>query len=172
MTHLLNCWDGALRKTLEEERSVRDMELALLARNGEILHTITSIETIEFQGEPHVVATFVDITGRKRTEEALRESEATFAAAFEHAPIGKAIVAPDGSFLRVNRVLCEIVGCTEAEMLTLTFQDITHAEDLDLDLANVQKMLRHEIETYQMEKRYLHKGGGSGVGATQCLHGE
>jgi PAS domain S-box-containing protein len=152
--------DAALRKTLEEERSVRDMELALLARNGEILHTITSIETIEFQGEPHVVATFVDITGRKRTEEALRESEATFAAAFEHAPIGKAIVAPDGSFLRVNRVLCEIVGCTEAEMLTLTFQDITHAEDLDLDLANVQKMLRHEIETYQMEKRYLHKGGG------------
>jgi PAS domain S-box-containing protein len=151
---------ASVHKTLEEQRSIRDMELALQARNATILHVIASMETIEFQGEPHVVATFVDITGRKRAEEALRESEATFAAAFENASIAKALVAPDGRFLRVNKVLCDIVGYTESELLAVSFQDITHAEDLDLDLAYVQKMLRHEIDSYQMEKRYLHRRGG------------
>ncbi len=149
-----------LRRTLEAHRSKHDMELALRTRTGEPLHAIASMETIEFQGEPHVVATFVDISGRKRAEEALRESELTFASAFENAAIGKALVSPEGRFLRVNRALCDIVGYAEAEMLALTFQDITHADDLGLDLAYVHKMLRHEIETYQMEKRYLHKKGG------------
>ncbi|WP_395745812.1 PAS domain S-box protein [Prosthecobacter sp.] len=148
------------RRTLEEQHSTRDMELTLRARGGESLKAIASMESIEFQGEPHVVATFVDITERKRAEEALRGSEATFASAFEHAPIGKALVSPEGRFLRVNRALCDIVGYAESELLALTFQDITHPEDIEGDLTKVRQMLRHEIETFQMEKRYLHKKGG------------
>ena len=70
-----------------------------------------------------------------------------------------ALVAPDGKWLRVNHSVCQITGYTEAELLRLTFQDITHPEDLDLDLANVRKMLAGEIESYQMEKRYLQKNG-------------
>lgn len=150
---------ASLHQNLEAHRSIRDVEVTLRARNDTILHGIASMETIEFQGEPHVVATFVDITGRKSAEEALRESVATFAAAFNNASIGKALVAPDGRFLRVNKVLCDIVGYTESELLAVSFQDITHADDLPLDLAYVQKMLDHEIDSYQMEKRYLHRRG-------------
>ena len=71
-----------------------------------------------------------------------------------------ALVAPDGKWLRVNHSVCQITGYTEAELLQITFQDITHPEDLDLDLANVRKMLAGEIESYQMEKRYFQKNGG------------
>lgn len=82
-----------------------------------------------------------------------------FQNAFDSAAIGMALVAPDGAWLRVNRSLCQMTGYTEDELLKMRFQDITHQEDLDLDLENVEKMLCGEIATYQMEKRYLHKGG-------------
>ena len=86
-------------------------------------------------------------------------SDSLFQSAFEFAAIGMALVSPEGKWLRVNRSVCEITGYTEAELLKRTFQDMTHPDDLDLDLANVDKMLAGSIDTYQMEKRYLHKKG-------------
>jgi PAS domain S-box-containing protein len=86
-------------------------------------------------------------------------TDSLFQNAFKFAAIGMALVSPEGKWLRVNRSVCEITGYTEAELLARTFQDITHPDDLDLDLANVRKMLAGEIKTYQMEKRYFHKDG-------------
>ena len=96
---------------------------------------------------------------RKRAEEALRESEERFSGAFEHAPIGVALVSPDGRWLKVNRALCDLVGYSEAELLARTFQDITHPEDLEVDLENVRRMIAGDIRSYQMEKRYVHARG-------------
>lgn len=96
---------------------------------------------------------------RKRAEKTLRESEKRFFGAFEHAPIGVALVSPNGRWLKVNRALCDLVGYSESELLTRTFQEITHPEDLEADLENVRRMLAGEIRTYQMEKRYLHGRG-------------
>ena len=70
-----------------------------------------------------------------------------------------ALVAPDGSWLRVNRSVCEITGYSEAELLERTFQDITHPDDLERDVANAKKILAGKIDTYHMEKRYFHKNG-------------
>ena len=86
-------------------------------------------------------------------------TDSLFQNAFEHAAIGMALVAPDGAWLRVNRSVCDITGYTEAELLQRTFQDITHPEDLDLDLEFVNKMLAGLLDDYRMEKRYLAKNG-------------
>jgi PAS domain S-box-containing protein len=101
----------------------------------------------------------MDITDRKEASEAIRESQARFGAAFQNAAIGMALVALDGRWLKVNRSLCRLVGYEEDELLSLTFQDITHPDDLDADLNQVQRILRGEIETYEMEKRYIRKDG-------------
>src|SRR6266403_2143799 len=85
--------------------------------------------------------------------------DSLFQSAFEFATIGMALVSPEGKWLRVNRSVCKITGYSEAELLERTFQDITHPDDLELDLENVRKMLAGEIETYQMEKRYYRKDG-------------
>jgi PAS domain S-box-containing protein len=82
-----------------------------------------------------------------------------FESAFTHAAIGMALVAPDGRWLRVNRSLCQLVGYSELELLARSFQDITHPDDLDADLTLVGQVLRGEIESYQMEKRYFRKDG-------------
>jgi len=100
-----------------------------------------------------------DITPLKEIELKLRESEEKFRRAFEGAATGEALVAPDGKFIQVNRSLCEIIGYDEAELVGQTFQEITHPEDLDLDLNYVRQMLAGQIRTYQMEKRYFHKLG-------------
>ncbi len=98
-----------------------------------------------------------DITERRRIEEVLRESEERFRATFEHAAIGAAQVGIDGRWLRVNRRLGEIVGYEPEELLKITFQDITHPDDLEGDLAQVRRLLADELQTYTMEKRYLRK---------------
>jgi len=98
-------------------------------------------------------------TEGKNAAEALRESEERFSGAFEHAPIGLALVSPDGRWLKVNRALCDVVGYSEAELLIRTFQDITHPEDLESDLENVRRLLAGEVGSYQMEKRYIHARG-------------
>ena len=99
------------------------------------------------------------ITERKETEERLREQEDRFRGAFSNAPIGMALVSPEGAWLRVNRSVCDILGFTEEELLSTTFKTITHPEDLDPDLENVRRTLAGEIPSYQMEKRYFHKDG-------------
>jgi PAS domain S-box-containing protein len=89
----------------------------------------------------------------------LQDSEQLFVATFNQAAVGIAHVGVDGSWLRVNQKLCEIVGYSYAELLTKTFQDITHPDDLETDLHYVQQMLNGEIETYSLEKRYICKNG-------------
>ena len=89
----------------------------------------------------------------------LREAEERFRLAFEHAPIGIALVSPEGKFMRVNRALCELLGFTPDELVAKTFQEITHPEYLDLDLENVRQVLSGELRDYEMEKRYIHRDG-------------
>ena len=100
-----------------------------------------------------------ELAERKRTETALRESDERFRAIFDQAAVGIAQVATDGRWLRINQKLCAITGYTHEELLTKSFQEITHPDDLDLDLHYVHQMLTGEISTYAMEKRYLRKDG-------------
>ncbi|XYI02217.1 PAS domain S-box protein [Sorangium sp. So ce1128] len=91
--------------------------------------------------------------------EALQESEARFRLAFDEAPIGMALVGTDGRFLRVNNVLCEMVGYSCEELTSLTFRAITHPDDVDIDIALAESLARGEIPRYQLGKRYLRKDG-------------
>jgi len=106
-----------------------------------------------------VVSIFSDITRLKKVEEELQHSKEHFRATFNQAAIGIAHVATDGTWLRINQKTCDIVGYTHDELLSLTFQDITHPDDLHIDLNNVEQVLAGEIDSYTMEKRYIRKDG-------------
>jgi diguanylate cyclase (GGDEF)-like protein/PAS domain S-box-containing protein len=95
----------------------------------------------------------------KRHLAEMQESEERFRSAFDHAPIGMALVAPDGRWLQVNQCLCDIVGYSENEFKGMTFQAITHPDELGDFLARLKHVVDGEALTHQMEKRYLHKLG-------------
>ena len=64
-----------------------------------------------------------------------------------------------GRWLRMNQQLCEILGYTQEELRTLTFQEITHPDDLDTDMTAHRRLLANEIQSYATEKRFVKKGG-------------
>jgi len=89
----------------------------------------------------------------------ISDNDARFRAIFTNAAVGLARVALDGRFLEANQPLCDILGYTSDELLTKTFGDITHRDDLATDLRGMQRMLAGEIENYLREKRYRRKDG-------------
>ena len=96
----------------------------------------------------------------KRIEDRSRElelAENKFRNTFEKAAVGMAHVGLDGKWLLVNPRICEITGYPEEELLTKTFTDITHPDDLDKDWDLAKKLMRDEIPSYEMEKRYVKK---------------
>ncbi|HKR60452.1 MAG TPA: diguanylate cyclase [Pyrinomonadaceae bacterium] len=123
---------------------------------------LRNVETSAAQAEQarhHVEELNRFIAEQERISKALQESEEHFRTAFDYAAIGMALVSTSGSWLRVNRSLCDIVGYSESELLTSDFQAITHEDDLGNDLAHIYRLMSGEILTCQVEKRYLHKDG-------------
>ena len=92
-------------------------------------------------------------------EDASRQSEAKYRAIFENAAVGIALLKPDGSWLQVNDRLRQFLGYSTDELERLTFQALTCPEDLAADLAQVRRVLDGEIDTYDLEKRYIRKDG-------------
>ncbi|MCC5629299.1 sensor histidine kinase [Nostoc sphaeroides] len=133
------------RKQAEEELSslLNQLESNVELRTAELTRINQSLQA--------------EITERQRIEQALRESEQRFRAAFHQAAVGIAHVAIDGRWLLVNQRLCDIVGYTSEELQLLTFQDITHPDDLNTDLKYIDDILADNIQTYSMEKRYFCK---------------
>jgi len=124
---------------------------------GEQREVLVTVTPIHREGTMLLHCTTVDITVPLRDERRLIDSEKRFRETFEQAAVGIAHVAVDGTFLRVNQRYCEIVGYPEAELRSIQFQDITHPEDLAADWERAQALLRGEIVTYSLEKRYIQK---------------
>jgi PAS domain S-box-containing protein len=140
---------------------VSDLEFQLVRKDGTILPALLSATAVKDADGNYLMSrsTLFDISERVQASQALRESQERFRSAFEYSAIGMALVGTDGRWLQVNRSLCEILGYSESELLAITFQDITHPEDVDVDLHYLRQALAGEISTYQIEKRYTHKKG-------------
>ena len=153
----------ALRAIRDGTVSARTNHCAIVAKDG----TRTSVEHIAspikddkgaIQGSVLVLR---DITARRKSEDSLRESEERFRGAFEHANSGMALVGLDATFLKVNRVLCEMLGYMEEELLRLTMRQVVHPGDRSEDESDVRRMLNGEFSTRLVERRYVHRSGST-----------
>ena len=106
-------------------------EVHNIRKDGTKLWTHSSVSTFEHPQYGTVrVAVVEDITARKQAEEALRESEQRFRRVFEDGPIGMALVGVDFQIMEVNPALCQMLGYTSAELLSIDIADITHPDGL------------------------------------------
>ena len=138
LEHRLKCRDGSWRW--------------ILGRGAIISRTM--------DGKPaRTIGTHTDIHLQKSLELALSESDQRFRGAFESAAVGMALVGLAGEWLEVNQALLDMLQYDEDELLKLTFQEITHPDDLELDLQHMEALTAGRIPSYQMEKRYFCKDG-------------
>lgn len=131
-------------------------------KNGHYIHIEgTYRNLLHDENIKAIVYSYKDITEKVLSEQILVESENRFRSAFEDSAIGMGLTSVKegsiGQWIKVNRSLCEMLGYTEKELLSLTFMDVTHPDDLATDLANQDTMLQGGTSTYRIEKRYLHK---------------
>jgi len=140
-------WDVTERKRAEEalRRIHEELEVRVQQRTAELARTNAALQA--------------ELIARQKAEAAMRESELRLNTAFEFSANGEALVSADGTFMQVNRAWSELLGYTEAEMLQLKFRDITHPDDLESSLQYLRQALAGEIDSFQVEKRYLHKNG-------------
>ena len=132
-----------------------------LRPDGEVVWASTHGTTVhDARGHPRfIVSHFEDITARTLAEHRQAEATALVESAFMSAPTGMALVGLDGRWLKVNSALCELTGHDEEALLALTFQAMTHPDDLEAELAQVQRLLAGEIERHTSEKRFLNAEG-------------
>ncbi len=123
---------------------------------AELLNDLAAIMTKEVQYRERIAVAREQLA---RSSEVLGASEARFRSVFDIASVGIALVAPDGGWISVNKALCDIVGYSEDELWRLTFQQITHPDDVAADVHLLQALARGEMTHYQLEKRYIRKDG-------------
>lgn len=110
----------------------------------------------------------------RRSQSGLIESERRFRGAMNNAAIGMALVDTDGCPVRVNRALCDMLGYGPDELTRMNFAQFTHPDDLSADIAQMGRLLRHEADSYFMEKRFIRADGTAVWGhlAVSAMHDE
>ena len=149
-----------LEKTILSKAPL-NMQFRAIKPNNEIIHLIGKAQT---QTNHHdlvvkVIGAIWDITESKLTKLKLERNKVSFMETFQNSAVGMALVSKDGNWLKVNKGLCTSLGYSEEELMDLTFQDLTHPEDLDKDLKLLKETIEGKRESYQIEKRYFHKNG-------------
>ena len=135
------------------------LEKRYVRADGQIVWVAVSRTLVrDTDGLPlYTVAHIENITGRRDAQRSLEEAEERFRRAFDDAPIGMALVGLDGRWLRTNASLCEMLGYDGSELLELTFQAITHPDDLEASNEWVRGLLDGEYRSFTHEKRYLRR---------------
>ncbi|PZO39230.1 MAG: hypothetical protein DCF19_14790 [Pseudanabaena frigida] len=152
--------DLATRKLKAIEQAIATGEIQTFEQqwhiNGKVQYEEVQVVKVNDQEALTIIR---NISNRKQAEEDLRESEMRFRSVFDTAAVGISLAFPEGKHIAVNQSLCNMLGYTEKELQVLTFQEITHPDDLELDLYHYQKLLANEIDSFHIEKRYRHKDG-------------
>ncbi len=137
-------------------RLVKMRTAELAAKNQELEQQITARERTEDELLRHKQGLEILIQERTR---ALKESEARLRSYFEIPVVGIAITSLDKGWLEVNPALCNILGYSQQELSCMTWAELTHPDDLAADVAQFERVLAGEIDTYSMEKRFIRKNG-------------
>lgn len=152
---------SSAERALDEDRVIGVTHARrLCARDGHEVPVDESAAPIDDDTGQRLGAAVVlrDVTERLRHEDRLRASEQRFRSAFDHAPLGMALVSLDGGFIQVNDALCRLLNGDAARFKGCLQRDVTHPEDNEREQARLKELLAGNVGMVQYEKRYLPRG--------------
>ena len=114
---------------------------------------------IDYGGIPAILSSVRDITERKKTEEALQDSEEKFRSMFQHSAAGMAVFSSDGDILQVNPSLWQFLGYSKDELLQLSAFDPIHPDDREDVRSFFEELVLGKRQFFHFEKRFVHKDG-------------
>jgi PAS domain S-box-containing protein len=151
------------QELLEGKRDWFQVEKRYVRKNGYAFWTRSTLSAVrDSQGRPmYLVALIDDIDEQKNALKSLRESESRFRAMFENAGIGIALVGMDRRPIEANASMIKMTGYSPEEFFKKTGADLSYPEDTDIGIPELKAVLEGELDTYQIEKRYVRKNGES-----------
>ncbi len=132
-------------------------ELAGRTKGGEEFFTYARVSRLQVFGRNYVIYVQENITDRRISENALRDSEQRFRAIFNQAALGIVLANMEGRPIEANKAFSEMIGYSKEDLKAMTFLDFTHPDDRDLDKEAFDEMKSGLRESYSLEKRYFHK---------------
>ncbi|APE43330.1 hypothetical protein BOO69_07805 [Sulfitobacter alexandrii] len=155
--------DEPMRRLAHNLDSRSVSEYRLYSRDRSALRWFRSdiaVAERDADGNPtRIIGAQKDVTDRKEVEIALREIAQQFQSAFDHAPIGKAILDPDGRLLRVNAAIATLLGHAVEDLEGQPFSAILHPEEIDAGMADMRGVREGRRPTQRTERRLLHRTG-------------
>lgn len=151
-----------LQKCFDRELDYYEIELRMKHRDGHWIWIMDRGKVGKWSedGKPLLMhGTHIDISHQKQTEAQLKASESKFRSIFEKSAIGMARLTTLGKYIEVNDKFCEILGYSKEELESMTFEDITHKDDLLEDHISKQRVLDGYADSITREKRYIRKSG-------------
>lgn len=110
-----------------------------------------------FPGLGYFITVFQNLTNHMEKENMLFEMQGKYRSIFDYVPLGVANISMDGHFFDVNKEFSSITGYSKEELLTMSFQDITYAEDQGKSYEALLRMKEGLLSVFRVEKRYTHK---------------
>lgn len=128
-------------------------------KNGDLFPVQIRVTKGEYSGKAYFISAIEDLSEKLRAQRVLEKQQKLFETAIENASQPIVLVRPDGSFLKVNNAVCKWLGYSEAEMMTLSVEDITPENYLVSTRSAIQKIISGELESLTKEKQYRRKDG-------------
>jgi diguanylate cyclase (GGDEF)-like protein/PAS domain S-box-containing protein len=120
---------------------------------------MTAVHLLVSNLEYGLAQTWRELAERQHAEEELRKSNENFQRYFNMGTVGMAVTSPQKDWIEVNDRMCEILGYSKEELAKSTWAEITHPDDLALNLKLFNRITNGEIDSFQMDKRYIRKDG-------------
>ncbi len=155
---------GAIRqflRTIRQGGAIDPFEWVLQSNDGRRIDALISISAIRSPAGEVVGISGIarDIGQRVEAERKLRESEERFREVFERAPFGMCVSGLDGRLIQVNAAFCRMLGYSEDELLSRTWAQVMHPDDVDVALRRIEQSWLDPDRCGEAEERYVHRNG-------------